>query len=99
MQGFQSNVPIKDSIRGVPLYEATYLDMVGAHPSSFAPAGNGSMEPFRIPRTRLMFAPHRIVTRPTGAGPASDTPPLTNAADTATHVVWVSLLFFERLKI
>ncbi|MGC2319686.1 MAG: hypothetical protein WA615_24835, partial [Bradyrhizobium sp.] len=44
------------------LCEATYLNMVGAHPSSFAQVGNGSIEPFRIRRTRLMFPRHRIVT-------------------------------------
>jgi len=36
LEGFQSNVSIKDSIRCVLLCEATYLYMVSAHPSSFA---------------------------------------------------------------
>ena len=31
LEGFQSNFSKKDSIRCVLLYEATYLNMVGAH--------------------------------------------------------------------
>jgi hypothetical protein len=41
LEGLQSNVSIKDSIGCVLPCEATYLNIVGAHPSSFAQVGNG----------------------------------------------------------
>jgi hypothetical protein len=37
LEGLQSNVSIKDSIGCVLLCETTYLNVVGAHPSFFAP--------------------------------------------------------------